>query len=163
MPIVSNTSPILNLSNIGKLALLNKQFGEVIIPPAVLEELKLDSQFPGVNKIQKALDQGWMQVSLLEKSDVSQVLSGELDLGEAQAIALALEIGSPMILMDEYEGRQAAKSVGLSPIGILGVILREKKSNQEFSVTQTMDDLRHKAGFYLTEKLTQRILALAGE
>ena len=44
MPVVSNTSPILNLAIIGQLDLLRQQFGEVLIPPMVLQELKVDAQ-----------------------------------------------------------------------------------------------------------------------
>ena len=42
MPVVSNTSPIMNLAIIGELSLLRDQFGEVMIPGAVLEELRAD-------------------------------------------------------------------------------------------------------------------------
>jgi predicted nucleic acid-binding protein len=163
MPIASNTSPILNLSIIGKLDLLQKQFDEVKIPPAVLDELKLDSKFPGGDQIQQAIDQGWLEVVQFRNNEVAQVLARELDLGEAEAIALALEIDSHMILMDEHEGRQIAKSLGLSPIGVLGVFLHEKKDNNSFSVTQEMDNLRQQAGFFIAEKLYHRVIDLAGE
>lgn len=46
MPVVSNTSPVLNLAIIQQLDLLRQQFGEVLIPPAVLAELKIDSNYP---------------------------------------------------------------------------------------------------------------------
>jgi predicted nucleic acid-binding protein len=39
MPPVSNTSPLLNLAIIGRLSLLHQQFGEIWIPPAVVQEL----------------------------------------------------------------------------------------------------------------------------
>ena len=47
MPVVSNTSPILNLAIVGQLSLLHEQFGEVWIPPAVLEELRVTEGLPG--------------------------------------------------------------------------------------------------------------------
>ena len=37
MPVVSNTSPVLNLAIIGQLDLLRRQFGEVWIPSVVLQ------------------------------------------------------------------------------------------------------------------------------
>ncbi len=51
MPVVSNTSPILNLAIIGRLDLLQRQFGEVLIPTTVLLELKLETELPGVDAI----------------------------------------------------------------------------------------------------------------
>jgi predicted nucleic acid-binding protein len=50
MPVVSNTSPILNLAIIGRLDLLRQQFSEVLIPPMVLQELKVDTELPGVER-----------------------------------------------------------------------------------------------------------------
>ena len=49
MPIVSNTSPVLNLALIGMLDLLRQQFDRILIPPAVLTELRIDTELPGVN------------------------------------------------------------------------------------------------------------------
>jgi predicted nucleic acid-binding protein len=39
MIIVSNTSPLINLANIGQLHLLQQLYGQVIIPPAVYDEI----------------------------------------------------------------------------------------------------------------------------
>jgi predicted nucleic acid-binding protein len=39
MPVVSDTSPILGLSSIGHLELLQEQFGEVFIPQALRREI----------------------------------------------------------------------------------------------------------------------------
>ena len=47
MPVVSNTSPVLNLAIIGQLSLLHEQLGEVWIPTAVLEELRVEEDMPG--------------------------------------------------------------------------------------------------------------------
>jgi len=40
MPVVSNTSPVLKLALIDRLALLGDRFGEIWVPPAVLKELR---------------------------------------------------------------------------------------------------------------------------
>jgi hypothetical protein len=47
IPVVSDTSPILNLAIINQLDLLQQQFAEVLIPPAVLAELMPETKFPG--------------------------------------------------------------------------------------------------------------------
>jgi len=44
MPVVSNTSPILNLAIVDQLNLLHRQFGEILIPSAVLDELKVNEE-----------------------------------------------------------------------------------------------------------------------
>jgi len=50
MLVVSNTSPIMNLASIGVLDLLRQQFDEVVIPAAVVDELKLDTIIPAQAK-----------------------------------------------------------------------------------------------------------------
>jgi predicted nucleic acid-binding protein len=47
MPAVSDTSPILGMSAIGYLGLLQDQFGAVFIPKAVLAEIKVETGFRG--------------------------------------------------------------------------------------------------------------------
>ena len=53
MPVVSNTSPILNLAVIDKLALLRARFGEIWVPPAVVEELRIEQDLPGSKAVQR--------------------------------------------------------------------------------------------------------------
>lgn len=65
MPIVSNTSPILNLAIIGQLHLLRKQFGEIRIPPAVFEELRIEDDLPGSQALRDAISSGWLLVGFL--------------------------------------------------------------------------------------------------
>ena len=71
MPAVSDTSPLLGLSAIGCLELLQEQFGAVFIPQAVLDELKIETGFRGTSTIHDALSDGWkyarFKINLLHK------------------------------------------------------------------------------------------------
>ncbi len=58
MPVVSNTSPLLNLAIIDHLFLLPQQFGQILIPQAVLAELKVDQALPGSSRLREAIDEG---------------------------------------------------------------------------------------------------------
>ncbi|MDA0867589.1 MAG: DUF3368 domain-containing protein [Cyanobacteria bacterium] len=158
MPVVSNTSPILNLAIIGQLNWLRQQFGTIQIPPAVLDELKVDDDRPGSPLIRAALIDGWLQVQPLGDTKIAQLLRQTLDVGEAEAIALALERHAEWILLDERDGRKAAKSLGLQVTGVLGVLLRAKASGEVISLAPAIHDLAHKAGFRLAPELVERIL-----
>ncbi|MES3629835.1 MAG: hypothetical protein PPP56_06690 [Longimonas sp.] len=57
MPVVSNTSPLLNLSIIDRLDLVRSQFGQVLIPEAVRDELEMDSGRPGAAKLRTAVSE----------------------------------------------------------------------------------------------------------
>ena len=163
MLVVSDTSPVLNLAVIGHLELLRQQFGEVVFPPAVLEELKVDSDYPGTSQIRQAIEDGWLRKMDLKNDQMVRVLKRELDDGEAEAIALALEMGIEVVLIDERDGRAAAKAVGLSPIGILGVLLQAKLLGQIDSLGVILDKLQNDAGFYINDRLVKNMLAEAGE
>ena len=163
MPVVSNTSPIWNLASIQQLDLLRRQCADVLIPPDVLDELQLESGLPETLQIQRALDAQWIHVEPLKTAHLKQSLMLELDRGEAAAIALALERNIPRVIIDEADGRAAAKALGLHPMGILGILLRAKHEGVLPSVNEEMQKLRHDAGFFIAESLFQRILVEAGE
>ncbi len=58
MPVVSNTSPILNLAIVNQLILLHQQFGEILVPNAVLDELKVSEERSGSQAIRDAISSG---------------------------------------------------------------------------------------------------------
>lgn len=100
MLVVSNTSPILNLAIVGQLALLRDQFGEIRVPVAVYEELIVDEDLPGCRAVREALDAGWIRVMEVEDQALARVLQRELDRGEAEAIALAVQVAADCILLE---------------------------------------------------------------
>ncbi len=122
MPIVSNTSPILNLAIIGQLDLLRQQFAEVLIPSAVQAELKPETTFPGATAVQQALQAEWLRVAELKDVHLARALALDLDEGEAAAIALALELGAKRILMDEHNG--AWRTLGVRIPSAAGTVWR---------------------------------------
>ncbi len=163
MPVVSNTSPILNLAIIGQLDLLRQQFGEVLMPPTVLQELKVDAELPGVGPIRLALQDQWLRVIKLGNSDMARALRRDLDAGEAEAIALALQLKIATVLIDEHDGRTAAKAMGLVPVGVLGVLLRAKRMGALDSVVNAMRALQDQAGFFINPDLFATLAREAGE
>lgn len=163
MRAVSNTSPLLNLAIIGHLGLLQSQFDEVLIPPGVLKELRLDDLLPGAVALREALADGWIRVSEIEDPPVVALLRRTLDLGESEAIALAIEVKPDYVLMDERDGRQVAGSLDLPVTGALGVLLRAKLEGTLPSLQQALVALEEKAGFRIGRDLVRQVLAAAGE
>jgi uncharacterized protein len=58
------------------------------------------------------------------------LLAAALDPGEAEAIALALELSADLILLDETDARSEAERGGLRVNGILGVMPRAKREGR---------------------------------
>lgn len=158
MPVVSNTSPILNLAIIEELSLLREQFGEVLIPGAVLEELRVEENLPGSQGVRDAIKAGWIRIEAVKQDPLVTAMQRDLDKGEAEAIALAIQVNAEWVLMDERDGRKAARSMKLKVIGVLGILLKARRGGRLRSLKQAMDRLREKAGFYVREDLSSAII-----
>jgi hypothetical protein len=86
-----------------------------------------------------------------------------LDPGEAEAIALAAEIGPDILLLDERRARKVAARMGLKVIGLLGVVLEAKRKGFIRRVQPLLDEVVAKAGFWVSARLYARVLEEAGE
>ena len=161
MIIVSDTSALSNLAVVEHLWLLEAIYQTVIIPDVVASELAAASN-PAIPAILK-LD--WIQTRSLSQSKLANQLQQDrgLDAGESNAIALALELQADDLLIDERLGRKEAVRLGLSIIGILGVLLIAKQRNLIIKVQPVMDALSEQAGFRISPQLYQRVLTLAKE
>ncbi len=161
MIVVSNTSPLTNLAAIGQLDLVRQLYAHLYIPLAVWEELRAPGvNWPGQDQVTTA---SWIERRLVGDRAVVTALRRDLDGGEAEAIALALELNADLILLDEKEGRHAARRLGLRVTGVGGVLLEAKAAGAISAVRPSLDALRWTAGFYLNETVYQYLLLLAGE
>jgi len=160
MRVVSNTSPILNLAIIGQLELLHRQFGELWIPRAVLEELRSDENLPGSSAIQDAIKAGWIKVEKVRDHALVHALEDNLDNGEAESIALAIQLKSDWILLDERDGRKQAKRLGVNVIGVLGILLTARRDGQLASLSKAIQELQDQAAFRINPSLLEEIESL---
>lgn len=161
MIIVSDTSPINNLAAINQLHLLHQLYETVLIPESVYRELT-DPTFPvaGTTEVQ-TLD--WIQTRAVSDRTVVEALSSELDIGEAEAIALALEIQADQVLIDERRGRLVAARLNLRYTGILGILVEAKSQGLIAEVKPLLDALINQAGFWVAEPLYHSVLQLVDE
>lgn len=153
MIVVSDTSPITALLQIGQPALLRELYSEVVIPEAVFNELSVTHpELPA-----------YIRIELVSGRAEVQRLSAELDLGEAEAIVLAKEKRADALLIDETEGRRVAAREGVRYIGLLGVLIQAKRMNKIKNLSPLLQQLETVAGFHLSEDVKQACLKQAGE
>jgi len=158
--VVSDASPLIGLAAVGHLDLLRRLYGEVMIPAAVHQELTASSKAPGSTEIDSA---SWVQAQAVQNRSLVDALSLHLDLGEAEAIALAVEVDAELLLMDERRGRSAAVRLGRRVVGVLGVLIEAKRSGHLPAVGPVMEALSVQAGFRVSERLRRQVLEAAGE
>jgi uncharacterized protein len=158
MIVVSDTSPISNLLQIGDLDLLRQLFQEIIIPQDVFNELcEVKTQADILS------EQTWIKTSTVAGSELKAELLKELDKGEAEAIILAIELHADYLLIDEVKGRSIAESYGIKVVGILGVLLQAKQKGLIADVKTHLQKLVDEAGFWLNPKLIEKVLEIAKE
>jgi predicted nucleic acid-binding protein len=122
--VVADTSSLNYLVLLKRVEVLPAIYGQVIIPHAVLEEMRAEGAPPVVRLWAERLPE-WINVVSALRIDVT--LPAKLGDGEKEAISLALEIAANIILMDDQPGRVAAEARGLIVSGTLSVLMRASR------------------------------------
>ncbi len=161
---ISNSSPLIHLAAIGRLRLLQDFYEGVLIPPAVWREVVEEGKGrPGASEVGHAAKQGWLQITHIADRALVQLLRRDLDDGEAEAIALAVEQTPDVILLDESEARTVAKTFGLCKTGTIGVLVRAKQRGMITSLRDELERLQTDASFWISEQLHRQVLDAVDE
>ena len=122
--VISNTSPLLYLHQIGCLDLLKALYGAVVAPPAVERELHIGAA-KGIN-VPDLSALSWVKVRPVKNP---KLLPAVVDLGpgEAEVIALGLENPDSLLILDDKLARRIAGLKDLSLTGTLGVLTKARK------------------------------------
>src|SRR5262249_42717839 len=147
-------------AKIGRLALLRGVFGEVLAPPSVHDEVvQAGVGRPGAAEVR---DAPWIRRVTLVERGVLDVLAAALGRGEAEVIALALELGGQVpVLIDDRDGRRAARRHGLRVFGSAGVLVLAKNAGLIPAVRPVLEELRL-AGLFLRDDAYRDALTQAG-
>lgn len=151
----------MNLAAIGHLSLLEQLYGRVLIPEAVFTEIAVvGAGQPGSTEVQTL---AWIETVVVADRRLVAALERTLDVGEAEAIACAIERSADLLLVDERAARSEAANRGLRRIGLLGVLRDAKGAGLISSVRPLLDDLRLRVNFWVSDATYQAVLADVGE
>jgi uncharacterized protein len=158
MLVVSDTSAISNLIQVELLDILHQLYGQIIIPKAVYEELsEIDSQKLLLDNL------SWIHIETVKNQDFVHQLENELDQGESESIALAIELKADFLIIDELKGRKIAENLGIQIVGLLGSLLKAKEKGYLQMIAPILEKLSIQAGFHINPQLKTHILKLANE
>ena len=145
---VTNSTCLIGLERIGRLDILPQVFSNVMIPLAVQAEVGLSAD--------------WLKVRAVQNIAVVATLKTQGDDGEAEAIALAMELGDVLIILDDRNARRIAQQLNLKVIGTVGMLLRAKQKGVIAEIKPLLTALSQ-ADFRISASLVGNALRLAGE
>jgi len=156
---VSNTSPLLYLHLIGEFRILPSLFERILVPSAVVEELRAgEVQGYDVPDLRT-----FSQITVVETKGLPSIwLVSDLGPGETAALSLAFEHPEWPVLLDDALARRIAEAAGLKVWGTLRLLLQAKEEGLLEAVTPLVKALRD-AGMWITDDLVQRVSILANE
>lgn len=147
--IISDTTCLILLSNLGKLDLLQALFSTVTITPEVRAEF--GDPLPH-----------WVVVESVKDQQQFATMRLMVDEGEASAIALCLEKPGSLLIMDERKGRKVAQDLGLITVGTLGILLEAKKGGHISQLRPLIEQI-FQSDFRVSSDLLNTVLLLSGE
>jgi len=157
--VIANTSPLQYLFQLDLLDFLPHLYGEVLVPEGVVRELRsgVDRGVP----LPDLRSFAWLRVCKVKGAAVLPLAVG-LGLGEREVLALALELDSPLVILDDALARRFAQRLDLPLTGTLGLLLKAKQQGRIDGVRPYLDRLEA-LRFRLDAATRASVLALAYE
>lgn len=157
---VADSSFVIGLSRIGQWDLLEAMAERAYVPLAVWAEVVEQGRGrPGARELQSSRV---VERRAVRNRRAVEELKTTLDAGEAEAIALAMEIPDATVLLDDPDARKAAAEAGLRPIGLVGFLVAAKRASLVAEVRPLLAMLQAH-GFRLSRALVETTLRGAGE
>ena len=142
--IISNTSCLIVLDNIGMLDVLKELYGKVFITEEVSKEF--GKTVPD-----------WIEVRKVSDNKYLKLMKNFVDLGEASTIALAVETDDIVIILDDLKARKLAQKLNLKITGTIGVLVKARKRNIITSTQEVLNKLRNE-GFRISHEIEKEFL-----
>ena len=140
--VVTDSTCLIGLERIGRLDLLPATFEVILAPPAVRREF--------------GVPVGWLTTQAPTNIPLVAVLALHLGAGESEAIALAQELGHPLVV-DDRIARMTASRLGVSCLGTLAVLVKARRAGLVVQLLPLVDALERN-GFFLSAALKAEAL-----
>lgn len=154
-----NASPLILLTKVGKLSLLQLVSEEIVVPATVVTEIQ---QYGEMDVTVQAISQtAWLIV--VETPPVPEIIQAcNLDPGESAVLTWAYFNPGTEVILDDLAARRCAAALGIPVRGTLGLVLKAKQQGSIPAARPVLEQLRQ-SGLYLSDRVMNQALALVGE
>ena len=124
--IVADASVLIFLAKLGHLDLLRRMFKQVLVPRSVWEEVVPQTRrtdFPEIRVLEEASSAGWLAVAPDVTVRDPVPFTNALHAADDQVLLVARAKRIRRILADDAPLRRAARSLGIAPIGTIGILM----------------------------------------
>jgi uncharacterized protein len=156
---IVDAGPLIFLAKLGRLDLL-QQADVVCIPQAVYNETQQYNDAAAA--VIAHIARSWLKVCVVRNQQETHTLLTDLDIGEAEVIALAKELQPDRLILDDMDARRLARRYGFSVTGTVGLLLAARLRNGIPSLRTELDRLKA-VGFWINPQLEEAILKEAEE
>jgi predicted nucleic acid-binding protein len=159
-PILCNAGPLIALSMVECLEVLERLYRRVLVPEAVFREI-VDSGAgrAGSREIESA---SWIEI-LRSEPPPEPLLASELGAGEAAVIAAAHRLGADLVLLDERRARRIAEQAyNLRVKGSAGILVAAKRAGLISAVRPLLESMSSQ-GYFLSRRLVDAASRESGE
>jgi predicted nucleic acid-binding protein len=147
--VITDTSCFILLDKIDAFPILRSLYQNVITTPEIAGEFG------------KPLPD-WIHVKSVENKELQNSYLEKVDIGEASAIALAMELSSPLLILDDLKGRKLASQLNLKYTGTLGVLILARQKGIIPLLKPYFEKIKE-TDFRIAPDLLQKILEELGE
>ena len=141
MIVISDTTPIISLTKIESLGILENLYKNIILPKTVYDELIVNADsHKEINIIKNCT---FLKILHVKENPSVLLLQKQLKLGlgESEVIVLANNINADLIIIDEQKARKAARDMGLNVTGTLGILINARKRGLVGKLKPLLDKL----------------------
>lgn len=147
--IITDTSCFITLEKIGAFEILHQVFAKVVTTPEIRQEFG------------RALPD-WVEIRAVKDIALCDAFKETVDMGEASAIALAMETKNSFLILDDLKGRKLASRMALNFMGTLGLLVKAKEYGIILKVKPYLDKIQL-TDFRVSSALIDIVLEKTGE
>lgn len=141
---ISNTSCLIVLDNIGMITVLKDLYGYITITEEVSTEFGKDLP-------------KWIMIEKVSDQKCLKILNSMVDTGEASTLALSTEKDGSIMILDDLKARKLAKRLDMKFTGTNGILMKASSLGIIEDMNIIIEKLR-KSGFRLPTDIEQKIL-----